>query len=402
MKTFLDILELIEHRTGLTARSLGGSDVLQRTVNGEMQAAGIRSAAEFYTHVLGDDRAWNRLIDRIVVPETFFLRHPESFLFLTNWAKAHLEKADRLRILSLPCSTGEEAYSIAAHFSDAGIPWARTEILGVDLSPAAVKAARTAEYSSNAFRGVENEFLGRHFQPHGDRLRLNESLRSRVHFETGNLLNLAYVPGEWDVILCRNLLIYFAAETQERSLSRLRAMLSPNGLLMLGPAEAPLASSLGWESVRSPMTFCFRKMPAASCQAAASPPRPLLAKPIQSPVPSARRSAPRLQEHRPDPTPSLVEVRKLANAGQLAAATKILDQYNAANSPCSESKFLQGLLAEAANQLEDAEHAYRRAIYLSPRDPEILSHLALLLESLNRHDAARQFRRRARSTQTLP
>ncbi len=147
-----------------------------------------------------------------------------------------------IRIWSAACSTGQEAYSVAmlAEESRPHLGARRVEILGTDVSAEIVARARDGLYTQfEVQRGLPVRLLVRHFVQEGTRWRISDALRAAVRFEEGNLLGTP-PPGRFDVIFCRNVLIYFDAPTKTRVLDTLARQLVPDGVLYLGGAETVL------------------------------------------------------------------------------------------------------------------------------------------------------------------
>ncbi|MFC3126633.1 CheR family methyltransferase [Pseudoroseomonas globiformis] len=145
----------------------------------------------------------------------------------------------RLRIWSAACSTGQEAYSIAMILVELGIRGA--EIYGTDLSREVVDRAREGVFTQfEVQRGLPVQMLVKHFRQEGGRWRIAPELRSMARFEERNLLGDHRALGKFDVIFCRNVLIYFDPPTKGRVLNALSAQLAPDGVVYLGGAETVL------------------------------------------------------------------------------------------------------------------------------------------------------------------
>jgi chemotaxis protein methyltransferase CheR len=184
------------------------------------------------------------LADELTVPETYFLRNIEQFHALAQSVvpdRVRARGADGgLRILSAGCASGEEAFSVAMLLQetlDPGWPWS---VLAVDLSPSALKRAQTGRYSPWSLRGVPPDVQERWFTRSGQDVVLAEAIRMAVTFEQRNL---AEDDGElwredgYDVVFCRNVLMYFTPERRRELVGRIAGSLRPGGYLFLGHAE---------------------------------------------------------------------------------------------------------------------------------------------------------------------
>jgi chemotaxis protein methyltransferase CheR len=211
------------------------------TVSLEALAARVVSGAE--------PRLTDAVIEALLNHETFFYRDFQPFQLLDEQGLGRLHAArkdsKRLRIWSAGCSTGQEVYSLAMMIADRPDRWAgwSIDLVGTDLSTTAVSQARAGRYSQFEIqRGLPVASMLRRFEPHGDHWHAQESLRAAVRFQTHNLLN-APPPGRFDVILCRNVLLYFSADVRRLVFGRLASAIAPDGLLMLGAGETAMGQT---------------------------------------------------------------------------------------------------------------------------------------------------------------
>lgn len=189
------------------------------------------------------------VIEALLNHETFFFRDANAFALLGGQGLGRLQaaRADsrRLRIWSAGCSTGQECYTLAMLFADQAERWAgwTIEILGTDLSPEAVARARAGRFSQLEIqRGLPIRQMLRHFEQRGDQWHAASALRAAVSFRVHNLLD---VPpfGPFDVVLCRNVLIYFSSDVRRLVFGRLASAIAPDGLLMLGAGETAMGQT---------------------------------------------------------------------------------------------------------------------------------------------------------------
>jgi chemotaxis protein methyltransferase WspC len=346
------------------------------------------------------------LIEAVVVPETWFFRDPEAFAALVRLAVEELRPsapAAVLRLLSIPCSTGEEPYSIVMALLDGGLAPERIQVDAVDISARALFRAKRGVYGSNSFRGQNTVFRERYFRPTESGYALVESVLDKVNFRQGNLLaddlNLDQRP--YHVVFCRNVLIYFDRATQERAMRRLGTFLLPSGFLFVGPAEAFLASCSGFAPVNQAMSFAFRKNLAKRLTSSAAP----LPAPVKSPVaklrpPAQRPPKPDVPVSTPAPlAPRLDDLgtaRGLADAGRLQEAAEVCQCHLRQHGPSAEAYYLLSLVRDAMGNWQDAAESYRKTLYLEPDHVDALLHLALLTETQGDIAAAGRLRERAR------
>ncbi|MTW04485.1 CheR family methyltransferase, partial [Pseudoduganella ginsengisoli] len=203
------------------------------------------------------------LVELLVVPESWMFRDPEAFKAAVSYVQARLAYDPRpARILSLPCAGGEEPYSMAMALFDAGVAPASFAIDAIDLSSACVARARAGVYGRNAFRSNDLTFRDRYFTMAGDdRYRINDPVRAQVRIAQGNLLAMdtSLYAGYYDVIFCRNLLIYFDKPTTADAIARLSAMLDDDGVLLAGYAEVPSFTRQGFTPLPHRYAFALKK-----------------------------------------------------------------------------------------------------------------------------------------------
>ena len=182
--------ELLKETMGLDPASIGTSAV-QRAVRSRMRAAGVSEADDYWLRLDGSRAALQALIEAVVVPETWFFRDPQAFSAMARLAAeawpARRAQGGRLRLLSLPCSTGEEPYTMAMALLDAGLPAAAFAIDAVDISGAAIDRARRGVYGRNSFRGADLGFRNRHFARTLPGYAISPAVRGCVTFGQSNL-----------------------------------------------------------------------------------------------------------------------------------------------------------------------------------------------------------------------
>ncbi|OJA39937.1 MCP methyltransferase [Burkholderia ubonensis] len=438
--------------TGIDPESLG-HDFLLRAVTERIYATqtadGERMPCAARPPVSPDalDTYWQRLnasaderralIERFVVPETWFFREREAFATLVRLAVERLaaHPGRVVRVLSAPCSTGEEPFSAAMALLDAGLDPARFTIDAIDLSDNAIEQARLGRYGRNAFRGHALEFRARHFTPAADGWQLDERVRACVQFRQGNLLEpVGDALARYDFVFCRNVLIYFARDAQDRVIRSLQRRLTDDGVLFVGPAETGVAMRHGMRSARIPLAFAFQRASVAERLAdglaAALPPavRPWRADRFTAARVAAPRVAPSgwfagAAAHAPalaaapqraadgghgshggdvqaqaaggDP-PTLEHAQALANAGAFDEAERVLARFTARAGLHADAFYLRGLIADARGRAAEAGDFYRKALYLRPTHHEALTHLATLLDVGGDRAGAQRMLERAR------
>ena len=398
---------------GLDVASIG-SAAIERAVEVRQSICGLKDTGAYWERAHGSEAELQELIEAVVVPETWFFRDPEAFALLARvaqeeWLPARAEGV--LSVLSLPSATGEEPYSIAMALVDAGVPAGRFRIHAFDISARVLALAGRAVYGKNSFRGNDLSFRTRHFEATPSGYRLNDNIRQQVDFEQGNLFAADLLPGAeiYDVIFCRNLLIYFDRTTQDRAIHVLERALTSKGVLFVAPSETGLLLSHDFVSTKVPLAFAFRKPGAVTHEPkwkAAIPPahRPFAGQPMRpraaTPhVKGARHVVPVAgRDPRPPTMPAsdLEVARRLADEGHFVEAARSCEESLRLSGPSAEAFYLLGVVRDASGNPSEAAACYRKALYLDPNHHQVLIHLALLMEKLGQKSDAQLLRQRAR------
>ena len=218
-----------------------------------MRERGYDSVEQLVSRLVtrADPGLQDAVIEALLNNETYFFRDKLPFDLLMAGPVKRLEKAraarKKLSIWCAGCSSGQEAYSLAMSFADEKLRWAgwQIEIVGTDLSKAAIERAKSGTYSQfEVQRGLPVMQMIRYFDElGGGDWQISEALRRQVRFEARNITDKAPAPGRFDIILCRNLLLYFAPEMRRLAFARMAEAIAPDGTLMLGAGETVLGQT---------------------------------------------------------------------------------------------------------------------------------------------------------------
>ncbi len=386
-------VDLYEQARGLIADRLGLDFPERRRADLERGLARVRrsSAATTPHEILAwlgslpaDSHEWRRVAAHLTVGETYFLRDGACFEALEQKVLSALiqsRRADgvqRLRLWSAACATGEEPYSIAMVL-DRLLPdqadWTVT-ILATDISSRALEAAQRGRYREWALRETPAWIRHRYFRRLTDEsFELDPHIRAGVTFAPLNLAGDGY-PSlvtntvAMDLILCRNVLMYFTPEAQRAAAARLQRALVPGGWLVVSPAEASSELFSPLTAVNFPGAIFYRKMPAARPDVVLpdlAPPlsphvaaEPVRRRPIAAAPPEKAAPAP------VDAATSLHRARALADQGDLERARELCEATLAGDRLNADAHLLLAAIHQERGQLVAALAALRHAIYLVP------------------------------------
>ncbi|NJM98433.1 MAG: protein-glutamate O-methyltransferase CheR [Phormidesmis sp. RL_2_1] len=280
---------MLRQRIGLNSESIGAQAIL-RAVKKGMRQGKMQELTDYLASLRTSPALFDALVESVVIPETSFFRNRAAFVFLRQWVanKVASEVASEvagevaskpahrpLRVLSLACSTGEEPFSIAITLLEEGLTLDDFHIDAVDISASALKKAQEGIYSPYAFRRQTYRSGDKYFDlrvPEGanthrkgsritQRYFLIDSVRQKVSFHQGNVLDPMLLEDHlpYDVVFCRNLLIYFDQAARDRTITLLDRLLKPGGLLFVGYAETELINIANYQLVPYPQTFAYQK-----------------------------------------------------------------------------------------------------------------------------------------------
>ncbi|NGX57823.1 MAG: putative biofilm formation methyltransferase WspC [Chlamydiae bacterium] len=366
------IQKLLEDKIGLLPESLSSQN-WQTCIQNRMSASHLDSYAEYYAHLLASLTELQELIDLIVIPETWFYREERCFQFLTEYVKRYGEdyrKGTPLKILSLGCSTGEEPYSIVMCLLEAGMPLGSFRIEGVDVCKKSLDFAQKGLYSSNSFRGMKTKLRDKYFTQVDDKFLLNDQVRFTVKFKKGNVVNFpsGFTKNVYNMIFCRNLLIYLFPTLQVNLLKRLERVLVPKGILVLGEMEYDKITHLDFETVTlsNKTAFCKQDLEFRN---------PDIIDDLRKDL-----GVPSMKIQSGEKEVAIEKIRIMADRGDLEKANELIDDYCKQFEMGAEIYFLRGLMHHAAGNLKEAYRDFHQTVFLEPKHHEALTYLSLMSE----------------------
>ena len=260
---------LVQARIGLDASRRLRAD-RERLIDLAMTRAGVHDENAYVALLQRDQHAFDDLISDLTVPESYFFRDPPHFELLRRQVLPALVAARRpahaLELWSAGCAGGEEAYSLAILLEQEQLAQ-RGHVLATDVSRKALARASAGLYTRWALRATSEDDIARYFEVSGKAYRLVSRLRERVHFRKHSLSALPYprprtAEAGFDLVLCRNVMIYFDAPTIALAGQQLAQSLAADGWLMLGPSD-PLLKVEEWcDVVPTPFGMLYRRRPA--------------------------------------------------------------------------------------------------------------------------------------------
>ena len=229
---------------------------MQRRITNFMTRNGADTYVGFYNLLEKNSKLYKEFIDYLTINVTEFFRTPEKFVELEKKVLLELlSKNAKLNIWSAGCSIGAEPYSLAMILNDI-TPQIKHRILATDLDVEMLTKAKAGTYTANELKNILPARLNKYFTKDHDKFMLNQDIKARVEFKRHNLLLDKFESG-FDLILCRNVVIYFTEEAKDALYARFFAALKPGGVLFVGGTEAILNfRDIGFEHY---LPFFYRK-----------------------------------------------------------------------------------------------------------------------------------------------
>jgi chemotaxis protein methyltransferase CheR len=247
-ENFAKIGEFIYRKSGIYLEEEKHYDKLAKYIDARAAELGFDSFRKYFFKLRFDDKdgeEFQALMNAITVNETYFFREKDQFEVLVNKILPELHqsmpKNRPLRILSSPCSTGEEPYSMILHIVEEGrvVEERDMEVVGIDIDSTVIDKAIKANYSERSVHAIPKDILGRWFKKKAFGYELSDDLQGTVDFHVANVFDKAQMRklGKFDVIFSRNMLIYFDDASRKEVAMTFYDMLNPGGYVLLGHAE---------------------------------------------------------------------------------------------------------------------------------------------------------------------
>lgn len=403
-------VQLVNERTGIRIRDQDYSE-LARKIGMRMTALRVVNPDQYYQRLAtagaSGAEEWDALITLLTNIESYFFRDQGQFQLLEQvllprlLVQKQLER--RLRIWSAGCSTGEEPYSLAilvrqllAHESG----W-QCEVIGTDINPTVLSRARQGYYPQWSLRSLAPDIQSRYFKPYGDGFQLDPKIRQSVRFESFNLAKPSteqWCPNDVDLIVCRNVFIYFSAPAISTALDSFRQALTPSGYLMTGHAELYGQTLQAFQSHLFPESVVYQRrdrptplvaVPPSLPVRSQPPPPTRLRPPASLPAPSSAIAAP--------PTTPLPTVQELLTEAEFffqqknyRLSRKKVDLVLTRDPHSFAAYFLRAQLDANSGQYDAAIQSCEKALELEPLSVSIYYLMAQIFEERGDTEKAKQ------------
>lgn len=375
MKLPDSINQILQKKWGMEYTILG-SKTIENCVVSRRSNCKLNSNEEYFDLLKKSHSELENFVDGLLVPETWFFRDDEPFSYFAKWVDSRKKDLPFLRILSIPCSTGEEAYSIAITLVNHSWSPKNFMISAIDVSSKYLAIAQKGEYTQKSFRGSKIEDYSNYLDKIDlHRYRIKDSIKSSIKFSKNNFLNPHFLVNEspFDVIFARNLLIYLTQEAKITFIAALERLLKSSGILIVGHADNILSLTNTFKMVGPTAAFAFIKN-----QSIVSKTQFFF--PENNKRPTELRGSETLKSgiKNEDFAKQLQIAYNFADHGKISEAYLVCSKLLKSHSTKAEIYFLIGQLDLSQNNSEKAEKMFRKALYLKPNFKEVLYQLELL------------------------
>jgi chemotaxis protein methyltransferase CheR len=361
---------------GLDLLRGGRLDALERVVSQRASSAEFASPEAYVEALEGpDDPEVARLLDTTTVGHTWFFRDEEQVDAILGALRSAVQESVPAQVWVAGCSTGEDVYTVALLARSAGLA---VEVLGTDINPVVLERARAARYAEWSTRQVP-EVHASYFVKRDGGKEVHPDIVRTVRFERHNLVTLAPRPkggAGWDIILCRNVLIYFRRSTAERVIQDLALALRPGGWLILGAAEVLQKPPIGCRVGSIGSRLGIQRLGANVAA-----------------IPQPEERLPPLREPPPEPVPvsnMIEQALALTEGGQNGEAIMLCAKALAADPLSAEAHLVSGIAYHLGGDPDAALRELRSALLLAPELWPALFYSGQALAKLGRQDEARE------------
>lgn len=385
-------------KAGLDVAASVERSFVERLIVRRAAACGIDAHAWIDRAVNGDE--WGALIDAVTNGHTWFFREERALDAAVAHLRASSASSSSLRAWSAGCSTGQETWSLAMACAAQGV---RADILGTDVSEAAVTLARVGSYDDKSGRGLVTR---RYVEETAGGVRVVDALRERVRFEVHTLT--APPPGLFDVVLCRNVLFYLADSALPAVRRNLAAALRPGGVLIFGAAETRHGLALPLTPIEIAGRLCFQQQPPQPPASRTAPASTSVPTSVPKSAPASGSSAQRTSsaaaeaqiasdaQVASDPVVALERAHVAFLARRFDEAAALYRQALALDGLWWEPQLFLGLTERKRGLFADAAQHLERALFLEPRAWQAAMLLVGCYRRMGRIAEAEREERRAR------
>lgn len=407
-----NIEKLVADTIGLEISSLG-EKTIYRSIENHIKENKHNDIKEYYNELLINSTLFQSLIENIIVPETWFFRDKYPFLFIKEYLekkKDSILQKNKIKALSVPCSTGEEPYSLAMIFFELGLHPTQFHIDAIDISENAINTAKKGIYFQSSIR--ENiDFIYKYLKKNDNNFYIDVKIQNTVKFKNCNILSPTnqLLNESYNIILCRNLLIYLNENARDSLLNILKQILNSDGILIVGHSETHRLHSYGFKPINYPKSFAFSKVndelqksEFQKFNSSFTSKKQALSKKNKI-ADTTKHFASHISKNIKEETKEIDKsneininnIKQIADSGDFKTANELCTEYIKNHPIDADAYYVYGLINQAINNVNIAIENYEKALYLNPQHYETLIVLSLLLENIGNKEKANLLKERA-------
>ncbi len=393
-----NINKIIEKKIGADINLLGVKNVESAILNG-IKKSKAKSIEEYGILLQIDNNIYNSFVEEIIIPKTWFFRNKDSYIYLKNEiiGKWKTEENRVLRVLSIPCSTGEEPYSIASTLFEAGLNKSNFTIDAMDISNNAISFANCGIYPKNHTQIEDVSFINQYIFENGENIYVDDQLKSQISFINANLLDINSLnKKKYDIIFCRNVFIYFTKKAREKVILNLKNLLIKGGLIFTGHAELNIFLNSGFIKTGTKNSFV--------CSVGKKKKKELKKKKKRELKINIKKAIISKEQINIEKEPTVLTyqmIKSLADIGEYQKAMLLCETYIEEMKPDAEIFYIKGLIHQLQNSMDNAQVNFEKAIYLKPDYYDALLQMSFLMEKKGKLKSAVLFKNRAKRSYKL-
>lgn len=381
---------ILRQEAGLNIASLGKNSI-KKALTRRMRTLSIEHVPAYISLIKKSKKELHTFIDEIAINETWFYRDEAPFNTLSIYALSCLKNYPEqpLHLLSVPCSTGEEPYSMAISLLEAGLTDDQYTIDAIDISTRSLTQARNGIYTKNSFRGQSTRFQKRYFEESGrGGYRIKERVRKNISFYKGNLFNLSLplIPRSYNCIFCRNLFIYLDTNFHGQVIDTLANLLRDDGLLFIGHSESGLFTDSPFQPAPFPKAFSyFKKNQSRMCHSLNESGYfndTIHNLPLQEQTKNGANSGTKATHQPNNEDLTIKNAQNHHKNNQPAEAIQIYERIIQKKGPSAQIFYHMGAIFYETHDIDNSIKILKKAIYLDPDLIEAINLLSSIYEEL--------------------
>jgi len=398
-----EILNTICNEIGLEPASIGEFSI-EKSIKNTVLKLGHLNSKDLLKDISVSKNTLQILIEEIKVPETWFNRDTQAIIFLQNYIKDNYLNYPAklpLNILSAPCASGEEVYTIAIALLEIGLCKDDFKIIGSDISKECLSKAEKGVYTKSSMRSLSDEYICNYFDKFDYQYYLKDNIKNcNIKFINANLIKdlKNEISGNFDLIFSKNLLIYLNDDSRKKLLNNLNIWLKDDGVLFAGISEINYLTRNGFEQVNHSMSFACKKKLSIPLPKKLSKSTPLISKSFsfstKNNKPTIHNEHSRLVQSE-EVISDIDTIRQLIEKENYNDALKLCNSILSKNGLNDKVLFWKGMIFYLQADYSSSKDAFTKALYLDSNCYDALIYLSLIENQQGNLEKSALYKQRA-------